>query len=32
MMTAAQEADAQITVLIVIVIWIAFAALIAGEG
>lgn len=32
MMTGSQEADAQITVLIVVVIWIAFVALIVGEG
>ena len=32
MMTGSQEADAQITVLIIIVIWIAFVALIVGEG
>ncbi len=32
MMTGSQEADAQITVLIAVVIWIAFIALIVGEG
>ena len=32
MMTGSQEADAQVTVLIVVVIWIAFVALIVGEG
>ena len=32
MMTGSQEADAQITVLIVVVIWIAFIALVVGEG
>ncbi len=32
MMTGSQEADAQVTVLIVVVIWIAFTALIVGEG
>ena len=32
MMTGWQEADAQVTVLIVVVIWIAFTALIVGEG
>ena len=32
MMTGWQEADAQVTALIVIAIWFAFAALIVGEG
>ena len=32
MMTGSQAADAQVTVLIVVVIWIAFTALIVGEG
>ena len=32
MMTGSQEADAQVTVLIVVVIWIAFTALIVGES
>ena len=32
MMTGSQEADAQVTVLIVVVIWIAFIALVVGEG
>ena len=31
-MTGSQEADAQVTVLIVVVIWIAFIALVVGEG